>query len=134
LPLVLWDCTYNESDISWQIDEADEERDDSQSTGGLYRRLRSIHERSVIHTTLDAYFLDTIAKYHLPPPDVFPPDSPMIENCGRTLSLSLGGGTYQRTSKYVPLLQRKRMENVEAVNERWRLGKGARKNNTNSIK
>jgi tRNA pseudouridine38/39 synthase len=128
LPLVLWDCAYNESDIQWRVDDVDDKGDGQQQNGGdLYRQLSSIHERSVIHTTLDEYFLETAAKHHLPPPLMFPLGTSGKTKNGRTLSLPLGGGTFQRTSKYIPLLQRKRMEDVHVVNSKWRLGKGARK-------
>ena len=45
------------------------------------------------------------------------------------LNIPLGGGNARRTrsSLYVPLLKRKRLEHVDVVNERWRLGKGERK-------
>jgi tRNA pseudouridine38/39 synthase len=46
------------------------------------------------------------------------------------LLIPLGGGMYKRISldKYVPLLQRNRLDTVEVMNERWRLGKGFRRN------
>jgi len=44
-----------------------------------------------------------------------------------TLRIPLGGGTYKRTGKYIPLLERKRQDSYESANERWRIGKGARK-------
>jgi tRNA pseudouridine38/39 synthase len=39
----------------------------------------------------------------------------------------LGGGTERRTAQYVPLLKRTRLDTVEAMNERWRTGKGGRR-------
>lgn len=107
LPLVLWDCAYEENDVQWRVD--DEE-------SGLYRQMRGIHERSAIHTALDACFLQAISGFH----------ADAARATGATLALPLGGGTYTRTSKYIPLLDRKRQESAEVVNERWRLARGQR--------
>jgi tRNA pseudouridine38/39 synthase len=98
LPLVIWDCVYDESDVQWQTGEEEE--------GGLYRQMRSIHERSMVHTTLDAYFLETTSKHH-------------EAGVERMTSIPLGAGTYQRIGKYIPLLERRRMDSVEQVNSRW---------------
>jgi len=134
LPLVLWDCVYSDEDVRWQIDEGDGETGGASGGGGVYRQLRSIHERSTIYSALDAYFLESASKHHPAPMNPFPlainssgsggiavPDDPGI------LQIPLGGGTHQRTSRYVPVLSRKRLEDVFAVNERWKAGKGARK-------
>ena len=43
------------------------------------------------------------------------------------MNIPLGGGIVKRTGTYVPLLQRKRMPTPEEVNERYRLGRGAKK-------
>jgi len=39
----------------------------------------------------------------------------------------LGGGAYRRAAKYTPVLRRNRLDTVDVINERWRLGKGSRK-------
>ena len=43
------------------------------------------------------------------------------------MSVPLGAGAVKRTGVYVPLLERKRMATPEEINERWRLGRGAKK-------
>lgn len=107
LPLVLWDCAYEDSDVKWQVDGEE---------SGLYRQMRGIHERSAIHTALDACFLRAASVFHAD-----------ARRCsGATLALPLGGGTYARTSKYIPLLDRKRQESAEVVNGRWLLARGIR--------
>lgn len=100
LPLVLWDCAYDEKDVQWQVDE---------DWSGLVRQMRAIHERSSIHTVLDACFLEAASEFH----DEGTPRS--------QFSLPLGGGVYTRSGKYIKVLDRKRAERVEDVNERWRV-------------
>jgi tRNA pseudouridine38/39 synthase len=133
LPLVLWDCAYSDEDVRWQIDEGEGEDGGASGAGGVYGRLRSIYERSTIHSTLDAYFLESASKHHHAPINTFPlPTNPsglggVIPDNSGILQIPLGGGSHQRTSKYVPVLSRKRLDDVFIVNERWKAGKGARK-------
>ncbi|KAG2078407.1 pseudouridine synthase [Suillus decipiens] len=95
LPLMLWDWNGASSD--------------------LYYRLHSIHQCSLIHVTLDEYFLTPASKYHSPPPHTL-----LHSNLGRepVLGVPLGAGTYKRGAKYVPLLERKRLDHVDVANER----------------
>jgi tRNA pseudouridine38/39 synthase len=133
LPLVLWDCAYSDHDVEWQIDEGDGKGGSANGARGVYSQLRSIYERSAIHSTLDAYFLERASEHHPPPLNPFPLaiNSPLsgevIADDSGILQIPLGGGAHQRTSKYVPVLFRKRLEDVFVVNERWKMGKGTRK-------
>ncbi|KAH7909301.1 pseudouridine synthase [Hygrophoropsis aurantiaca] len=132
LPLMLWDCAYAESDVQWETGVVE-----SGSASDLYHQLHSIHQRSLIHTTLDAHFLSATTRYHPPPPQYFPfsetglttstipPKSNSKES--PILSIPLGGGMYTRCAKYIPVLLRKRLDHVEVANERWRAGKGGRR-------
>lgn len=133
LPLVLWDCAFSDEDVDWQIDEGDGEDGGANGAGGVYGQLRSICERSTIHSTLDAYFLESASEHHPAPMNPLPlainssGSSGVIPDESGILQVPLGGGAHQRTSRYVPVLLRKRLENVFVVNERWKMGKGARK-------
>jgi len=133
LPLVLWDCAYSDEDVQWQVDEGDEEDGNASGAGGVYGRLRSIYERSMVHSALDAYFLESASRHHPAPMNPFPLsiNSPgsggVIPDHSGILQIPLGGGAHQRTSRYVPVLSRKRLEDVFVVNKRWKAGKGARK-------
>jgi len=133
LPLVLWDCAFSDSDVQWQVDECDGQDAGGGAASGVYGRLRSIYERSTIHSVLDAYFLESASKHHPAPMNVFPLpiNSPgsggLVPDGSGVLQIPLGGGAYQRTGRYVPVLSRKRLEDVFVVNERWKAGKGARK-------
>ncbi|KAI0920454.1 hypothetical protein AcV5_010182 [Taiwanofungus camphoratus] len=136
LPLMLWECGYDES-LRWRVDSETESacNPDAHSSmshrdlaNNLYHGVQSLYERSVIHTTLDKHFLRAVGEYHRPPPQHFPLGEPGTEPIprGAVLSTPLGAGTYRRGANYVPLLKRPRMDLAEVVNERWRVGKGAR--------
>lgn len=133
LPLVLWDCAYLDEDVQWQIDEGEAEDGGANGTGGVYGQLKSIYERSTIHSVLDAYFLESASKHHPAPTNPFPlainslGSGGFIPDNSGTLQIPLGGGACQRASRYVPVLSRRRLEDVFVVNERWKTGKGARK-------
>lgn len=134
LPLVLWDCKYRDEDVNWQTDEEGGEETESQMEEHktLYHQMHAIHQRSLIHTTLDAHFLRAASVYHPPHPSTFPLVSDSRSSLMRSttvLSIPLGGGMTRRTSAklYTPILQRKRLDHVDIVNERWRVGKGGRR-------
>lgn len=139
LPLLLWECGYPESELSWRTTPS-EDRCISRGNGNgnesgteLYQQLDAIYARSQVYTALNDHFLSAASVHHLPtrPSNNYQqmthaaPRIPPMK-----LLIPLGGGSYKRTSqeKYVPLLQRKRLDTVETANERWRLGKGFRRN------
>lgn len=135
LPLMLWDCAYAHSDVTWQTDNDGTE---SGTGSDLYHQLHSIHQRSLVHTALDEHFFLAAARYHSPPRQYFPfsqtgltLDTLPRSNLGRepVLGVPLGGGTYKRGAKYVPLLERKRLDHVDVANERWRIGRGSKYHN-----
>ncbi|KAG2043744.1 pseudouridine synthase, partial [Suillus americanus] len=132
LPLMLWDCAYANSDVTWQTDDDGTE---SGTGSDLYHQLHSIHQRSLIHTVLDEHFLTAATQYHSPPPQYFPFSQTGLtshtlprSNLGRepVLGVPLGAGTYKRSAKYMPLLERKRLDHVDVANERWRIGRGSK--------
>ncbi|OAX38431.1 tRNA pseudouridine synthase [Rhizopogon vinicolor AM-OR11-026] len=131
LPLMLWDCAYAPSDVSWQTDVNDSDSNGTETESGtgsdLYHQLHSIHQRSLIHTSLDAHFLLAAAQHHAPPPQYFPfSRTSLTPRPNAVLGVPLGAGTYKRGAKYVPLLERKRLDHVEVANERWRVGRGSK--------
>lgn len=136
LPLMLWDCGYPDGDLNWRTTPSEDNciskgNANGNASGGtdLYQQLHSIHSRSQVYTALNDHFLTAASKFHLPPSS-----QPVIETSMSAtpakLLIPLGGGTYKRTGqeKYVPLLRRNRLDAVEVTNERWRLGKGFRRN------
>ncbi|KAJ3486404.1 hypothetical protein NLI96_g4266 [Meripilus lineatus] len=139
LPLVLWECGYSDTDVQWRTDRTPSIVDQSTTpakplsqrelSSNLHAQLSSIHTNSLIMTTLYSHFLLAARQYHSPPPSYFPrniPDALPISDA-TVLSVPLGGGTYRKGARYVKLLERKRGEDVQAVNERWREGKGKRR-------
>ncbi|RDB27487.1 tRNA pseudouridine(38/39) synthase [Hypsizygus marmoreus] len=127
LPLVLWDCGYPDTELDWRINSYDSEEDNENWKGTeLYQQLHAIHSRSQIYTALNNHFLVAASPFHLPTPAPPSISSPVPNK----LFIPLGGGAYRRTGedKYVPLLKRNRLDHVDVVNERWRVGKGFRRN------
>ncbi|KAI0789178.1 pseudouridine synthase [Abortiporus biennis] len=108
-------------------------------SGNLYSNLHSIFSRSLIHTTLDYHFLLAATRngLHKPPPNYLPVGAPGTtplpssqqggKNSNPVLSIPVGGGIYRRGARYIKVLERKRLDDVEVANERWRLGKGKRR-------
>ena len=133
LPLVLWDCAFSDEHVQWRADEGDGEGGGVGGAGGVCGQLRSIYERSTIHSALDAYFLESASKHHAAPTNALPlpvdtaGSGGLVPGDSGVLQIPLGGGAYQRTSRYVPVLSRRRLEDVFVVNARWKAGKGARK-------
>ncbi|KAI9459230.1 pseudouridine synthase [Lactarius psammicola] len=118
LPLVLWDCTYAAEDVQWRADDAGSDG----GSVGLYSQLVGLAERAQVEATLAEHFLAAAAPLH----------RPAAREAGSMLTraangkesgpwdVPLGGGMKRREGNYVPLLNRKRLESVEVVNERWR--------------
>ncbi|KAF5343974.1 hypothetical protein D9756_011430 [Leucocoprinus leucothites] len=143
LPLMLWDCGYAEEDVKWRsesfepdtiVSSTDEDtRRSGQGTDtDLYHQLHSIWNRSRVYTLLDRHFLQAAERYHRPPQSILPLSSISTTATSATdfdvpVNYPLGGGAYKRAIKYVPMLKRNRLDTVEKINERWRLGKGLRR-------
>ena len=118
LPLVLWDCTYSAGDVQWRTDDAGSDG----GSVGLYSQLVGLTERAQVEATLAEHFLAAAAPLH----------GSAVRGAGSMLTraangkergpwdLPLGGGMTRREGNYVPLLNRKRLESAEVVNERWR--------------
>ncbi|KNZ73277.1 Putative tRNA pseudouridine synthase C25B8.05 [Termitomyces sp. J132] len=131
LPLMLWDCGYPEGELDWRTTNGaslSDENEDGRSE--LYQQLHSIHSRSRVYTALNNHFLLAASRFHLQKNGLPAPSAPSSTSQVAKLMISLGGGTYKRTGqdKYTPLLKRNRLDHVDLTNERWRLGKGFRRN------
>ncbi|KAH6912005.1 pseudouridine synthase [Coprinopsis sp. MPI-PUGE-AT-0042] len=130
LPLLLWDCGYPEGTFTWRTTGKPDDGPIA-SGGALHDQLENILVRSHIYSALNEHFFLAAAEHHPPPTSLFPLSS--IEQLAERknprdpMNIHLGGGTFKRAVKYVPVLQRKRLDPVEVANERWRTGKGARK-------
>ncbi|PIL26057.1 hypothetical protein GSI_11811 [Ganoderma sinense ZZ0214-1] len=127
LPLMLWECGYDEGALDWRIDCSSNKGGDSAKSP--LRGMICAHDRATITAALDAHFLKAAEAHHTPPQQYFPIGAPGIAPLppGAMMSVPLGGGMVKRAGTYVPLLQRKRMPTPEEVNARYRLGRGAKK-------
>ena len=117
LPLILWDCGFDETDVQWRAE--DMSTDDgyvATASGFLWQQVHGEYSRSLVRTALHQHFLEAASLYHIPPTDA-----------GGIAYMNIGGGQSRHTKKYVPLLKRKRGDTVEVVNERWRNGARAAK-------
>ncbi|KAJ7875349.1 pseudouridine synthase [Mycena olivaceomarginata] len=124
LPLMLYACHFGAGDVAWQADA-----DALAPLGvGLHHQLHARHARAEMYAALNREFLHAAAAHHAPPPARLPLNATGFVPDGRTtMNLPLGGAEFRRTAKYVLLLERNRGEHSEVVNERWRVGKGARR-------
>ncbi|KAF9054033.1 pseudouridine synthase [Panaeolus papilionaceus] len=132
LPLMLWDCGYDPAELDWRTTGKPDDGGGRKAIGGdLYNQVQAIHNRSRVFSALDQYFLRAVAEFHPPPAPVFPLKRPEdvaeIMRAKEAMNIPLGGGTFKRNLKHVPVISRKRLDTVEVMNERWRLGKGLRK-------
>jgi tRNA pseudouridine38/39 synthase len=136
LPLVLWDCGYDDTDVQWCVDGEDPRESEPGTVQGdshLYAQMDSIRERSAIHATLDSHFVASLARYHRAPHQYFPlgdkhyTREAAVVGFKSAMQIPTGGGIYHRSKTYVPLLQRQRLEHFSVINERYRTGKAARR-------
>ena len=127
LPLMLWECGYDDGALDWRTDRASTKT--GESTKSPLPGMLCDYERATVTAALDEHFLKAAEAHHRPPKQYFPLGAPGVEplHPGAMMNIPLGGGIVKRTGTYVPLLQRKRMPTPEEVNERYRLGRGAKK-------
>ncbi|KAG8927999.1 hypothetical protein FRC02_007480 [Tulasnella sp. 418] len=133
LPLVLWDCGYEESDLSWRTTPSESVRPASSGPLNVSRKhtsiftdLHTMATRNMIQMVLHNHFFKAGLEYSKRLPD---PPTPWLDNKngeGR-YSTPLGAGGFQVSGKYLPLLERPRSEDVKVVNERWKNGAGVRR-------
>jgi tRNA pseudouridine38/39 synthase len=127
LPLMLWDCGYPEGVLDWRTTPSPRSNGEDDKHE-LFQQLHSIHSRSQIVATLNDHFLTAASHFHSRPPDQIRMTTMSEESTVSKYSIPLGGGAYKTTIKYTPLLRRPRLDPVELINERWRVGKGFRRN------
>jgi tRNA pseudouridine38/39 synthase len=124
LPLILWDCGFDEADVQWRTEDASmDEGYTANASGFLWQQVHGEYSRSLVHAILHQHFLEAASLYHNPPTDT-----------RGVAHVNIGGGQSRYTRKYVPLLKRKRGDTVEVVNERWRNGARAAKKVAKSLK
>ena len=125
LPLMLWECGYDPSELSWRTCGSV----NGETNPDLFNQMQAIHSRSRILAALDQHFALSVAAHHAKPPSPFPLVNGLADlpRDGQPLLYPLGGGTFRRVLKYVPVLERNRGTPAEEQNERWRRNKASRK-------
>jgi len=139
LPLILWQCGFNSTELSWRTDNAPRPSDASTPPLESYMdqtgRLKTVldpHETFrkaylEMHETYTQYRLKSIIlKHHLASLSFQTPSLPpsSSSSSSRVIYTPLGAGTTAKTSKYIPLLSRKFGELPETLNARWAAGRG----------
>lgn len=130
LPLVLWDCGYKPTDVSWRIDSTLSTNPSSASNRKgnagqasasapqhIYPPLHHLSQQHLIKHTLLNHFASAASTHHPPPSPLYVAAAPM----------GAGTGTQASRSKYIKVLDRPRGEDVRELNEKWKTGAGARK-------
>lgn len=132
LPLMLWECGYDESLLDWRTsNQPPETMVTPVSWLKLHQQLMGICQRSQVYTALNAHFLKAAARYHPEPVSLLPIEKGQTYaevakgKSGRDsfITVPLGGGMFKRTQKYVPMMERTRLDPVDVINERWRAGR-----------
>lgn len=109
LPLVLWECGFEDTDVSWRADvESELERTPSANSTSLLEGMHSSFTVSLLQTTLHEHFLQAASRYHEPLKS---------DNIVRVQS---GGGRVRHSNRYIPLMKRRRGPSAAEVNENWR--------------
>ncbi|KAI4519872.1 pseudouridine synthase [Schizophyllum commune Loenen D] len=110
LPLTLWDCGYPEGAVNWQPETRDPH--------SMVRVLPGPQLRAVV--PLEHSAPTTTSGDEAATPAVIVEDA--APSAPRNVFIPLGGGTHRKmmSAKYVPVLQRNRLEHFEVQNARWR--------------
>jgi tRNA pseudouridine38/39 synthase len=61
LPLMLWDCMYDEQDVAWHMDKAGSEG----GSVGLHMQLTGLAERVQVEAMLAEHFLAVASQFHV---------------------------------------------------------------------
>ncbi|KAK4057767.1 pseudouridine synthase deg1 [Microbotryomycetes sp. JL221] len=146
LPLILWKCGFNSTDLSWRIDnvprpsDRNSGRDPSSFEDPLgrlklplepnemfRRQYMAMHQRWT-ETRLQSVILrHHLASFAQHAPSLPAPNSTATTQPSDNMSYTPNGaGRYSKRSGYVPLLARQRGEPPEVANEKWANGRGAK--------
>lgn len=128
LPLMLWECGFSDTDVSWRTGS---QKVVVANGRGVFSHLHEIHERSRVYTTLNKHFLAKAEDLHHERREVAlkPSTTPFGERWAHDTGVDIffGAGAFRRVMQYVPIMLRHRNDTVEVTNERWRIGKGKRR-------
>jgi tRNA pseudouridine38/39 synthase len=146
LPLILWQCGFNSTELDWRIDNSPRPSDAASridpstvidSSGRVKLALDPVE-------TFRRYFLEMneawtqqrlkalVLKHHLASFCAHAPLPHPPCDLNATLPSAMtftpnGAGRSSKTANYIPVLNRKRGELPEVMNARWAEGRGARR-------
>lgn len=116
LPLMLWQCGFDEEDIQWRTDDYDGKGPvpptSSASTVHLLESMQTTLASTAIKAQLQQHFFQEALKHH---------QTTVSDHVVRVQS---GAGLMRHMAQYTPLLKRKRGPTPDEVNEMWRNGRG----------
>lgn len=148
LPLILWQCGFNSTELDWRIDNGPHERDgipiiDPSTVHDPNGRLKPAMDPTetfrrcfleMNQAWTEARLKAIVIKHHLASLAAHAPSPPTAAEAtaliGPNSSMTFtpnGAGRSHKTGSYIPLFKRKRGELPEALNERWAQGRGARR-------
>lgn len=148
LPLILWQCGFNSTELDWRIDNAPHERDglpiiDPSTVFDPNGRLKpaldplETFRRCFLEMNqawTEARLKSIVLKHHLASLAAHAPlpatAAEQTAIAGPSPSMTFtpnGAGRSHKTGSYIPLFKRKRSELPETLNERWAKGRGARR-------
>lgn len=145
LPLILWQCGYNSSELNWRLDNTTLISDNPTSptvkkqitsnigsTETFRRQFLEMNERWT-----KCRLKSIILRHHLSSFSALTPVDPSIFSVGGSQDSSPkekrltitphGAGRHSTVLNYVPLLQRPRGELPEIINQKWAEGRGAQR-------
>lgn len=140
LPLILWQCGYNSSELDWRIDNtplpSDSKISQQLATSVPSFKINTVPVES--SETFRRQFLEMnqnwtemrlksiILRHHLSTFVTLTPPSKFTVPIKKSTT-SHGAGRFSAAQSYIPLLQRPRGELPEVTNRKWAEGKGALK-------
>lgn len=143
LPLILWQCGFNSSQLSWRVDNTARPGDVPLSEGTTSVTHETAHPKNLLtpEDTFRRQFLEmseawtqqrlkaVVLKHHLASFCQFAPapeDSPGTNNDNLAITPN-GAGRSTHTRNYIPLFDRPCAPTPDQQNARWAAGRGQRR-------
>jgi tRNA pseudouridine38/39 synthase len=116
LPLMLWECGFDDGDLVWRTDDYDGigpvVPTTAPSSIQLLESMQTSLASTVVKKQLQQYFLLEAAKHH------------QAASADKVIRIQSGAGVMRHMHQYTPLLRRKRGLTPEETNKTWRNGRG----------
>lgn len=156
LPLVLWECGYNNNELDWRIDNTprsgdlsispltqDEENENTNTNHhgakipldpittfkNDFLELNQIWTQQRLKSIIVKHHLSALAT-HCPPPPSSPPTistETLPKRLRKLFWIPFGAGIFSKSTSYTSLMNRRSGDLPEEVNKRWAEGRGKAK-------